>query len=50
MNKSKWGVLGIISVVFAVVSGSMTVFFSVASVVSLKKYCRISSRNQKETL
>ncbi len=38
MSKSKWGVAGLIAAVLAVMFGGIAIFFSVISVVTLKKY------------
>lgn len=39
MSKSKWGIIGIVTVTIAILLGGLALFFSVTSAISLKKYC-----------
>lgn len=41
MSKSKWGIIGIITIIVAAIFGGLAIFFSVTSAVSLRKYCEL---------
>ena len=41
MSKSKWGIIGIVTVTIAILLGGLALFFSVTSAISLKKYCEL---------
>ena len=41
MSKSKWGIIGIVTVTIAILLGGLALFFSVTSAIRLKKYCEL---------
>lgn len=41
MKNRKWGVIGIIAISLAIIFGGITIFFSVTSAVSFKKYLHL---------
>lgn len=48
MSKSKWGIVSLTAGILAFVFGSIAVFFSVTSIVTLKKYRCISLKKAED--